>query len=49
VVAAGQIDLIGAPQPVNAERPMAAQNGGYLKPSLCTPRLTRTSAAWTCS
>jgi hypothetical protein len=27
----------------------AAQNGGYLEPSPSTPRLTRTSAAWTCS
>ena len=24
------------------------QNGGYLEPSLSTPRLTRTSAALTC-
>jgi len=28
VVAACQIDLIGVPQPVSAERPMAAPNGG---------------------
>ena len=27
----------------------SAPNDGYLKPSLCMPRLTRTSAAWTCS
>jgi hypothetical protein len=26
----------------------AAHNGGYLEPSLSTPRLTRTSAALTC-
>ncbi len=26
-----------------------AQIGGYLKPSLCTSRLTRTSAALTCN
>ncbi len=30
-------------------RSAAAQTGGYLKPSVCTPHLTRTSAAWTCS
>jgi len=29
--------------------PMCAISSGYLKPSLCTPHLTRTSAAWTCS
>jgi hypothetical protein len=31
VVAARQIDLIGVPRPVSAERPMAAPNGGYLR------------------
>ena len=29
--------------------PVAAPNGGYLKPSLRMPHLTRTSAALTCS
>jgi hypothetical protein len=37
------------PQLKDADRPLAAQIGGYLKPSLSTPGLTRTSAALTCS
>ena len=44
-----QIDLIWAPLLTSAERTNGAHNGGYLEPSLSMPRLTRTSAALTCS
>jgi hypothetical protein len=31
VIAAGQIDLIGVPQPMSAERPMAPPNGTFAR------------------
>jgi len=43
-----QIEPICAPQAISAEAIRAAPNGGYLEPSLSTPRLSRTSAALTC-
>ena len=40
-----QIDLIGVPWLNIGFEPSVAPNGGYLKASLSTPHLTRTSAA----
>ena len=40
-----QNGLLCVPQCMNAAEPPAAPNGGYLKTSLSTPCLTRTSAA----
>ena len=42
-------DLICTPQLAITDEPSAAQNGIYLESSLSMPRLTRTSAALTCS
>lgn len=47
--AARQIDPFCTPELAATESSASAHSGGYLKPSLSTPRLTRTSAALTCS